>query len=395
VGSIRIAALVCIFFLFYLPGAPAEVDQERIADQLERFGPSQPDSPERKDVLMEVHALFMNDTHEPLKGALNDLISTMLWEISGTSAGGPKIWYFWNMGYILKAGNTIVGFDLPRLELDPLDDEQKRMLGESLDILFVSHVDKPHIDYDIVTHMVEGAYVVCPDEIAAESMNPVPGRKATVIGMKAGERRTVGPADVRAYEGDDRRGTSMRCFLVSVGGMRVLHTGDQHYVSGWMEDLPGGRVGVLMMGPMEDYSTTLDAIATVDPAYTVPGGLYDMSHPKDTWSGYDYSYGLRGDSGSRVIPMFFGEGFQVRIESSGGTLVPVIIVISAASGIGGVLIFRMKGRERGPGAKQAAEGQTRCEKRYVKNLCLKCRYYTIKSGGPYCTRYNFQLKAEE
>ncbi len=106
-----------------------------LESRLKRFGPASADSVERRQVLLEIDGMFLNDSHAPLKMVAKGMISTALSEITGSTTT-PSIWYIWNMGYVLKTSSSVVGFDLSEVLLSPLNEEQKRMLGETLDILF-------------------------------------------------------------------------------------------------------------------------------------------------------------------------------------------------------------------------------------------------------------------
>jgi len=360
--------------------------------RLQKYGPGST-APERQQTLLEIDDLFMNDSLEPVKILLDKHLSTALWEISSSPVPRPTLWYFWNMGYILKTKSHVIGFDLPEVLLSPLSDEQKKILGQSLDMLFVSHVDTPHIDRDLVSYMRKDAYVVCPDEVVS-FFDPIVDRKCKVIGMKIDQDDWVGPAHITAYFGDDRRGTPMRCYLVKVDGVALLHTADQHYVADWMKNMTK-HVDFLMMGPLEKDTWNVEAINLIMPTYMVPGGIYDMSHSKDTWDGFPYAFGLKERAKADVVPMFFGEKLQMgaKTEKPGPGIVIVTIGLALAAGTGGALLWR---RQQGLQGDRSARKKVRprepeCERRYVKNICLKCRYYVIRGGRPYCSKYNFEL----
>ncbi len=402
--TIPLTAIILIAILLTtlisLPTIVSEANESTtraIEMHLKKFGPASADSLERRNALLEIDELFMNDSLDTLKVLLNEFMSTALWEVSSSSETRPSIWYFWNMGFILRTRNHIIGFDLPEVLLDPLNEEQKRILAESLDIFFVSHVDIPHVDRDIVSMMRPDSYVVCPEEVVDFfDKNRLLDRECTVVTMKINETCTVDSVSVKAYFGDDRRGSPMRCYLVTSDGVRVLHTADQHYVSDWMREMAGKHIDVLMIDPLEQYSWVVEAINVIKPAYALPGTMYDMSHPKNTWDGYPYAYRLRDEAEPEVIPMFFGEKFQIRTTSGASLPVDIImaIVVLAAVGVIGVVVLsKRKGPREGKERRTESRGPA-CEKRYVEKLCLTCKYYVIKGGHPYCTKYNIKLDAE-
>lgn len=388
-------ALILAALVLMLPPAFAEAaDPQDLIDRLGRNGPSDPDSPGRMEVLMNIDSLFMNDSYETLRVVLNRMLSDALWEISGSASTRPAVWYVWNMGYVARAGGYILGFDLGEVELDPLTEDQKKILAESLDILFISHVDGPHVDKDLVSLMREDAYVVCPEQVV-DTFDPILDRKAQVIGMEVNETKTIGSVKVEAFPGDDRRGTPMRCFMVSVGGLRILQTGDQHYVAEWMRGLP--RIDALLMGPLEEDDWVVEAVDVIGARAMVPGGIYDMSHPKDTWDGYPWAYMIADRSRSSVVPLFFGE--QLSLTKAGGALPPYQVLAIGAVLACGVVLAGVYYLKRDGGKKDKREVMRRpaprCEKRYVKKLCLTCKHYAIRGGQPYCSKYNFKLDTEE
>jgi len=110
----------------------------QLMTELGRFGPSHPDFAERRGTLLEIDDLFLNDSLGPLRILVKDIVSTALSEISGSQSSGTRVWYFWNMGYIVRTKGQVLGFDIAELQLSPLNGDQKKLLAESLDVLFVS-----------------------------------------------------------------------------------------------------------------------------------------------------------------------------------------------------------------------------------------------------------------
>lgn len=365
----------------------------QLMTQLGRFGPSHPDSPERQGALLEINSLFLNDSLGPLRMLVKDMVSTALSEIAGSQGSGTRVWYFWNMGYIVKAKGQVLGFDIAELQLTPLNGDQKKVLAESLDILFVSHVDNPHIDRDIVSAMRADSFVVCPAEDVS-FFDTVLDKKCTILGMQAGERRQVGSTTVEAYPGD-HGGPNMRCFLVSIEGIRLLQTGDQRTVADWMEKVGARSLDILMINPLWQYNWTVEAVKTLRPSFVLPGTMYDMSHAKETWDGYPYAYRIREDVGTSVFPMFFGEGISIQASSSASFPLALVGVLVAAGlmGASGAVLWRRR-LPQGEAPKPKGPEQSTCERRYVPELCVTCKHYTLKGGRIHCSKYNLDLDSE-
>jgi len=386
-----ILAATCII-LASIPSIASsdELTKETLRQRLEKFPPLS-GNPERQAVLTQIDSLFTNDSLSPLKLLLADFISEDVWEISSSPTPTPRLWYIWNMGYVFKTGKHVIGFDLPEVLLSPLSDEQKKILGQSLDILFISHVDTPHVDRDLISYMRGDSYVVCPSEVVS-FFDPIVDRKCSVVGIDINETKTIGSARIRGYFGDDRRGTPMRCFLVTIDGFTLLHTGDQHYAASWMKEL-SRKVDVLMMGPMEREEWNVEALQAISPRFFVPGGIYDMSHPKDTWEGYPYAFRLRSRAGPSVVPLFFGESLQIRKKGTNLGL-PAAAGTIAVLAIASILIVRA--RPTSPRRRKASDNvAAKCERRYVEEICLKCKFYAIRGGRPFCARYNFHLDSDK
>jgi len=288
----------------------------------------------------------------------------------------------------------VLGFDIAELQLSPLNGDQKKLLAESLDVLFVSHVDNPHIDRDIVSLMRADSFVVCPAEDVS-FFDTVLDRKCTILGMKAGEKRQVGSTTVEAYPGD-HGGPNMRCFLVSIGGVKLLQTGDQRTVADWMKEVAGKLLDVLMVNPLWEYNWTLQAVKTMNPTYVLPGTMYDMSHPKETWDGYPYAYQIRKDVGPTVFPMFFGEKLPIQASSPGSMPLALfgLVVASGLVGGSGAVLWTKRRRPRGESPNPRQPAQLTCERRYVPELCVTCRHYALKGGTIHCSRYNIRLDSE-
>jgi L-ascorbate metabolism protein UlaG (beta-lactamase superfamily) len=379
------ALLLLLLLLPSIAGSNETIARDLQA-QLARYGPPQPDSPQRQEALLEIDQLFLNDTLEPLRIMVRDMLATAISEITGSTYSAPTIWYLWNMGFVLKTREAVIGFDIGQVELAPLADQQKKVLAESLDVLFTSHMDGPHIDKDLVAMMREDAYAVCPTG-SEEGLEYIADRKCTIIAMEVDEKRTIGSVTVEALKGDDGRGTPMRCFLVSTGGVKVLQTGDNHVFADWMKAGSTRNVDVLMVG-IERNPWIGQAIEAMKPRTVIPGNLYDISHPKEVWIGFPYVLQLRSEGATEILPLFFGEATHG--QASGGSSFPayLLIVPLLVVGIGAAVVLR---RPR-PRAKEARRKTAqRCEKRYVERLCLTCRDYTLKGGRPYCRRHNFYL----
>jgi hypothetical protein len=371
-----------------------ETQARNVLNQLKRFRPGSEDA-QRQAALLDIDALFMNDSLASLAPIVKDLISTALSEISASGSSGTSVWYFWNMGYVAKVGGQVIGFDIAELELAPLNEDQKEILAKSLDILLISHVDTPHVDRDLVSLMREDAIVVCPAE-EVEYFDYITDRKSKVIGMEAGTSRQVGSVQVEALYGDHGEGGAhMRSYLVSVGGVRLLQTGDQRTVADWMKDVGRKGVDVLMINPLWEFPWTVEAIQTIDPVLALPGTMYDMSHPKDTWRGYPYAYQLREEVGPAVVPVFFGEKLSIAAAGGGGTF-PTALVVTAAILVSLPVAFvaMRRGRAKRPMRPRAAHVPPECERRYVEKLCLACKDFVIKGGHPYCTRHKLKLRSD-
>ncbi len=392
-----IIALVLFLAVEAASAADSQAVSRDLSSQLQRYGPGNPESDQRKTALLNLHGFFMNDTLEVPREITKGFISTALSEIAGSSTPTPSVWYIWNMGYVVKTRNYILGFDLPEVLLQPLNEEQIGLLAQSVDFFFVSHMDKPHRDLDIVSEMRSSSSVVCPQEVV-ESFDLVADRECEVIGMEAGGKLNLQGVQISAYPGDDGRGTPMRCFLVQCDDLQVLHLGDQHYVEDWMQGL---APDVLMIGPLEEFSWVTQAIEAVKADYILPGGFYDMSHPKNTWDGYPYAYDLRNSTDLEVIPLFFGERFKPA-RPSGDAPFPYLIgflAVILVGGIGGLLIYhRYPGGQREEGKMKKEEMKKEetasCQKRYVEKLCLTCKHYSLKGGRPFCRKYGFYLQED-
>lgn len=373
--------------------ATNETIARQLMTQLGRFGPSYPDSPDRHDALLQIDSLFLNDSLGPLRALVKEMISTALSDIVGYQGSAPRVWYFWNMGYIVKAKGQVLGFDLAELQLAPLNAEQKKLLGQNLDVLFVSHVDNPHIDRDLVSYMRAESFVVCPAEDVS-FFDTVLDRKCAIVGMKAGEKRQVGSTSVEAYPGDHGAGgPNMRCYLVSIGGTKLMQTGDQRTVAEWMKEVGRKSLDVLMINPLWEYNWTVEAVRTMKPSCALPGTMYDMSHEKETWHGYPYAFRLREDVGPNVFPIFFGERISIPTSSS-DSLSFVLIGLVAAAGVA-VAYGAVARRRRTPGAKlPKPAADLMCQKRYVPELCVTCRHYVVKGGKIHCSKHNIALDSE-
>jgi len=404
VKHLPVAILIIMLTATVLCPTASSATNESIArqlmTQLGRYGPSDPDSAERQKALLEINSLFLNDSLGPLRILVKDMVSTALSEATGSQPSGTKAWYFWNMGYIIKAKGQVLGFDIAELQLSPLNWEQKKLLAENLNILFVSHVDNPHIDRDIVSLMRADSFVVCPAEDVS-FFDTVLDRKCTILGIKAGDERQVGSATVHAYPGDhaypqEQGGSNMRCFLVSIGGIKLLQTGDQRTVADWMKEVAGKSLDVLMINPLWQYNWTVEAIKTMKPPCVLPGTMYDMSHAKDTWDGYPYAYRIREDVGPEVFPMFFGEELSIQASSPGSiplALVGLVVASGLVGGSGAVLWTRRR-RPNAGSPKPKRPAQLDCKKRYVPEVCVTCKHYTLKGGRIHCSKHNIRLDSE-
>ena len=147
-------------------------------------------------------------------------------EIEKTAVGPGKVrvWSTTNMGAVVKTSSKIIGFDIAD---QPLSAVQKE-IAELADVLLVTHSDNDHYDPALLKKALDlGKTVILP-----EGLGFLYEEKDSykIYKLKDGEEINIDGVKITAFQTDHRGDGNFiepnAWYLVEVGGLKLLHTGD-------------------------------------------------------------------------------------------------------------------------------------------------------------------------
>ncbi len=224
---------------------------------------------------------------------------------------GVRIWRMYNMGFVVKSAEATIGFDIhPGWVFDnPMDKAQLKRLAEQLDIALVSHWHHDHCSRPFLKQMLAaGKKIVLLDSVAkeltGENVFRIPGRHA----------RPVKAAGVEVYGHTGRQFPTARnnVYVVRIGGLMVMHQGDNDKTSLYRNIAAEHKVDVLLVNCWARMDTVIEG---VKPKLAISGHENEIRHPSMFRSGYRRTFreldkmklAPPWSNGPQVRVMFWGE----------------------------------------------------------------------------------------
>jgi len=144
-------------------------------------------------------------------------------------AGEVVLWHLYNAGWLLRAGDLLIGMDVALLDDLNVGRRERLALFGSLDALLISHQHGDHCyrgDLAVLAELGEPTVVCHPD--TAEVLHQAGVADKQVVELEAGQVSTLGDLRVRALPADHRHRQIPNSIApaATIGGVTVVHAGD-------------------------------------------------------------------------------------------------------------------------------------------------------------------------
>jgi len=224
---------------------------------------------------------------------------------------GVRIWRMYNMGFVVKSAEATIGFDIhPGWVFDnPMDDKRQMQLAKLLDMAFVSHWHHDHCSRPFLRRMLAaGKRIVLLDSLAKE----LPDKN--VFRIPGVEDRPLRIAGVEIYGHTGRQFPTARnnVYVVRIGGLTVMHQGDNDKTSLYRDIAAEHKIDVLLGNCWARLDTVVEG---VKPRLLIVGHENEIKHPLLFRSGYKRTFKELDEmklappwgAGPRVRVVFWGE----------------------------------------------------------------------------------------
>lgn len=252
---------------------------------------------------------------------------------------GMAVWWMGNAGWLIQAGDVLIGSDLdleaddtsdPKLHAPPLTPQQ---LAGELDVEFVTHQHGDHCNVATIEGLAQGSRTTfvlprsCLKEVAAlhipkeRIVVPEPLQPFDVKGIHVEPIHAIhGNQDftVLTREPDFVENIAHNCgYVFNIGGKRILEPGDSVLTE---EHLNLKDIDVLFVSPTIHNMYTDRSMILVNrlqPAYIFPQhfGTYQVRENNSFWTrGYpdELKMHLSQDLQKRYHQLTIGERFEIR-----------------------------------------------------------------------------------
>jgi len=220
--------------------------------------------------------------------------------------GGVRIWRMYNMGFVVKSAEATVGFDIhPGWVFDnPMDEAQQKRLADALDIAFVSHWHHDHCSRPFLKQVLAaGKRIVILDSVAKELTSE---KVIRIPGVGDRPLRIAG-VDIYAHTGRQFPTARNNVYVVRMGGLTVMHQGDNNKTSLYGEISREHKVDVLLGNC---WASLNSCIKGVSPRLVISGHENEIKHPPAMRSGYPRTF--RELDSAKLAPPWTN-GPQVRV----------------------------------------------------------------------------------
>lgn len=183
-------------------------------------------------VSQEARDAWIKAMYEVYVGKTEKLING----ISQPPESGVDIWKFYNCGVVFKSKDACVAIDLRSQYGIPFSESEIASLVEKIDILLISHPHGDHFDLALLEAFLKAGkkvYAPVPESVSKDLAGKYPN---FVKLYKAGDSLSleIGGAKILAYGGAHLQWSAKEfpqplpnnLYLVEIGGVKIVHTGD-------------------------------------------------------------------------------------------------------------------------------------------------------------------------
>ena len=277
-----------VSFFFSIKGFTQTITLEEVRGNLLANPPDFGDSAIRRNCFKVLDVELMSpiaQSSTDIAVFYNAMISNVVNDINSHSSGLCVIYKMYNMGFIIKTEDMIIGIDLVnRLSIwDPLPKE----LLEKIDVIMVTHEHADHYNVNIINSVIAyGGIAILPTEMThTGSIKMSPGDSIIIKGVKFKAHDGLHSVPLRVYE------------IITPMGLKVFHTGDNQsqfslpYIKGvdvllldcWVHEDSNHPSNVIGM---------YDCINLIKPKLMIPGHFNEIKHDPSQRYQYDSVFKL-------------------------------------------------------------------------------------------------------
>jgi L-ascorbate metabolism protein UlaG (beta-lactamase superfamily) len=252
----------------FAPSAPLRRSEERQSELVAKWDEA------TKAVAPEDYFAYFRDGDtrgfKALK-ALDYAFDRVLREIKETVVEGdaPAVWSVYNMGYIVKTRESLFSIDLKH--------RRAHSLVPLLDFALVTHKHGDHYDGNFCKAMDKAGKPVVSSFLKNTAFAEIKAKAETEGHADAFEIRDVAIRTFRVDHAKAEWGIDFTtAFEMSIGGFRLLHTGD----CGVANDklcVKRGRPDLWLLFPMTSLDVA-DAVRRIGPKRVAFGHLWELGH---------------------------------------------------------------------------------------------------------------------
>lgn len=247
---------------------------------------------------------------EPVGDFFRRAIDRALLEIETERVvSGATVWKLYNHTFVVRTSDAAYAFDIYRgVDNVRMTDRQLERLARAVDALFITHYHRDHADRGFVELMIEGKKTVAVPEglwtdlpMASSLTYPPSGVDLEVEGL-----------NYRVFPGHQGDDITNNVYLVSSGGVSVMHTGDQSNSRDfvlWIDGLAGRhRVDILLPNC---WTTDLPRLVReTNPSVLITGHENELGHTVDKRESFSKTFRHLQQVSHPAVVMGWGERFH-------------------------------------------------------------------------------------
>jgi len=221
---------------------------------------------------------------------------------------GATVWKLYNHSFVVKTSEATFAFDInPGVDEVCMSYEQITRLVKAVDVMFISHYHRDHADYRVAELLLaEKKKVLVPGDLWADK--PISGE---LIRASWEPDVKVPGLEWLAFKGH-QEDIPNHVYLVSSGGVSVMHTGDQDNredFAAWIDSL-GAHYKMDILLPNCWTPDLPRLVRGIGPQVVITGHENELSHTVDHRESFSKTYGIIKDIECACPVLSWGERFH-------------------------------------------------------------------------------------